>query len=224
MSKNHLMRVFILLLLPLAVFASSPSATTVAQSTNVQALQQQVQQLKGEVQQLKQQNQMMFRVLYQETENTNNVAQARALPTLSNMLFSFASTYSHCAKGNCTVLTNINLTGSNPRTFINKTNLMFAAGAAIVVILIALLFLLLSSGEKKTIEKGSVRESLAKPTDKAMQQVAGEDVLASKLDLARAMIDMDDLASAKQILEDVAVHGNEQQQAEAKALLDNLAV
>jgi pilus assembly protein FimV len=46
---------------------------------------------------------------------------------------------------------------------------------------------------------------------------------ATKLDLARAYIDMDDLASARDILEEVIADGREEQRSEAQDMLRILA-
>ncbi len=57
------------------------------------------------------------------------------------------------------------------------------------------------------------------------QQVDSEiwDETATKLDLARAYIEMDDKEAAREILEEVVVEGRDEQQAEAKALLETMA-
>ncbi|HCL37326.1 MAG TPA: hypothetical protein DHW72_02835, partial [Marinobacter hydrocarbonoclasticus] len=46
---------------------------------------------------------------------------------------------------------------------------------------------------------------------------------ATKLDLARAYIEMGDSDGARDILEEVALEGNEEQKAEAQELLKNLS-
>ena len=51
---------------------------------------------------------------------------------------------------------------------------------------------------------------------------AESDGLSTKLDLARAYMDMGDDDGARQILEEVAAEGNEELQAEAKALLERI--
>ncbi|BCX81579.1 hypothetical protein MIT9_P1157 [Methylomarinovum caldicuralii] len=50
------------------------------------------------------------------------------------------------------------------------------------------------------------------------------DELDTKLDLARAYVDMDDMESARAILEEVLSHGNEKQQQEARELLDRVGM
>jgi pilus assembly protein FimV len=48
------------------------------------------------------------------------------------------------------------------------------------------------------------------------------DEVSTKLDLARAFIDMGDTEGARGSLEEVMSEGNEEQKAEAKALLDQI--
>jgi len=50
------------------------------------------------------------------------------------------------------------------------------------------------------------------------------DEMETKLDLARAYVDMEDVDSAKEILEDVFAHGNEKQKDEAKTLMSKLGM
>ncbi len=50
--------------------------------------------------------------------------------------------------------------------------------------------------------------------------VDGDDEIATKLDLARAYVDMGDSDGAKEILEDVITNGTEEQKSEAQALID----
>ena len=51
----------------------------------------------------------------------------------------------------------------------------------------------------------------------------GTDEVATKLDLARAYVDMGDLDGARDILEEVIVEGNEDQKTEATDLLNGLS-
>ena len=53
--------------------------------------------------------------------------------------------------------------------------------------------------------------------------LAGSDESATKLDLARAYIDMEDFDGARELLQEVASEGNDQQKQDARDLLDNLA-
>lgn len=51
---------------------------------------------------------------------------------------------------------------------------------------------------------------------------AGEDIVTSKLDLARAYIDMGDFTGAKELLQTILKEGNEDQKREAKGLLERV--
>ena len=59
-------------------------------------------------------------------------------------------------------------------------------------------------------------------TDEEVRAISGDDIHASKLDLVRAYIDMEDFMSAKNILQDVIEHGSKTQQTEAKELLKKI--
>ncbi|HWT14828.1 MAG TPA: FimV/HubP family polar landmark protein, partial [Patescibacteria group bacterium] len=65
--------------------------------------------------------------------------------------------------------------------------------------------------------------------DSATQQMAaikddflGDDAVATKIDLARAYLDMGDADGARSMLEEVVAEGSEAQQAEAKKLLSEI--
>lgn len=64
-------------------------------------------------------------------------------------------------------------------------------------------------------------DSLADADDE-FEFLSGTDECATKLDLARAYIDMDDAEGAKELLQEVVQEGNETQQAEARELIRNL--
>lgn len=55
-----------------------------------------------------------------------------------------------------------------------------------------------------------------------IRAIAGDDVIVTQLDLARAYIELDKRKLAKQILENVIQQGNHQQQLTAQQLLINL--
>jgi pilus assembly protein FimV len=57
--------------------------------------------------------------------------------------------------------------------------------------------------------------------DTDVSAIAGNDTATTKLDLASAYIDMGDLESAREMLEEVLEEGNESQKARARSLLDN---
>lgn len=59
--------------------------------------------------------------------------------------------------------------------------------------------------------------------DEGGAEVAGENLIDTKLDLARAYLDMDDPESARGVLEEVLDEGDEKQRSEAQRLLETLA-
>ncbi len=58
--------------------------------------------------------------------------------------------------------------------------------------------------------------------DEALEEVEGEEAISTKLDLAKAYIDMGDAEGARSTLEEVLAEGNEEQKKEAQALLDQI--
>ncbi|WP_018231060.1 FimV/HubP family polar landmark protein [Thioalkalivibrio thiocyanodenitrificans] len=59
--------------------------------------------------------------------------------------------------------------------------------------------------------------------DEPVEQLADDDEVSTKLDLARAYIDMGDPEGARSTLEEVLSEGNDEQKREAKSLLDQIA-
>lgn len=59
-------------------------------------------------------------------------------------------------------------------------------------------------------------------TSQDIKAIAGEDLMATQLDLARAYIEMDKKSLAKKILEHVIEHGETTQQTAARELIRNL--
>jgi pilus assembly protein FimV len=53
--------------------------------------------------------------------------------------------------------------------------------------------------------------------------LAGTDECATKLDLARAYVDMEDADGARELLQEVIQEGNDEQKSEAKDLIDKLS-
>jgi pilus assembly protein FimV len=52
--------------------------------------------------------------------------------------------------------------------------------------------------------------------------LAGTDECATKLDLARAYLDMEDSEGAKELLQEVVTEGSDQQKHDARALMDSI--
>lgn len=59
-------------------------------------------------------------------------------------------------------------------------------------------------------------------TSKDIKAIAGDDVMSTQLDMARAYIEMDKKQFAKKILDHVLQHGDDQQQHEARQLISSL--
>ena len=66
-----------------------------------------------------------------------------------------------------------------------------------------------------------VLEQLAAADDE-FDFLAGTDECATKLDLARAYLDMEDVEGAKGLLQEVMVEGSDQQKQDARALIDSI--
>ncbi|HBP6036581.1 MULTISPECIES: motility hub landmark protein FimV [Pseudomonas aeruginosa group] len=72
-------------------------------------------------------------------------------------------------------------------------------------------------------EDAAIASTLDGESDDDFDFLSGADEAATKLDLARAYIDMGDSEGARDILEEVLAEGNDSQQAEARELLERLA-
>jgi pilus assembly protein FimV len=59
-------------------------------------------------------------------------------------------------------------------------------------------------------------------SDDEFDFLAGTDECATKLDLARAYLDMEDIDGAKELLQEVATEGSDQQKQDARALMDSI--
>ncbi len=70
----------------------------------------------------------------------------------------------------------------------------------------------------------SQNEGEANEAEEETFDLTDMDEMETKLDLARAYVDMEDVDSAKEILEDVFAHGNEKQKDEAKTLMSKLGM
>lgn len=79
--------------------------------------------------------------------------------------------------------------------------------------------------EMPASQGGDAAEDLVKAdlNDDELDFYVGTDEVATKLDLARAYVDMGDVDGAKDILEEVIVEGNEDQKTEATELLNGLS-
>lgn len=68
-------------------------------------------------------------------------------------------------------------------------------------------------------DSSSSEKSLAQPESVVSEW---QEEIATKIDLAKAYLEMDDKQGAKEILEEVLKEGNDEQQARARAMLDEL--
>ncbi|MEJ2387161.1 MAG: FimV/HubP family polar landmark protein, partial [Chromatiaceae bacterium] len=84
-----------------------------------------------------------------------------------------------------------------------------------------------SGGAEPESPGGSIEAKESTATELASSQWQTDstlwDEVSTKLDLARAYVDMADAEAARAILEEVAAEGNEAQRAEAKEILARLA-
>lgn len=92
---------------------------------------------------------------------------------------------------------------------------------AFSIVALTLVFLLVSSSKTK---KSKINNAPQTPppsiSSHDIKAIAGDDVITTQLDLARAYIELDKFTLAKKILEHVVEHGNSNQQDEAKKLME----
>ena len=89
----------------------------------------------------------------------------------------------------------------------------------------AALFLLLAfvTMRRKRIQRGrTLQTSRITETMSPTTGFADDSDVASKLDLARAYVEMGDHEAARELLSEVNVHGNADQKVEAQRLIDTL--
>lgn len=84
-----------------------------------------------------------------------------------------------------------------------------------------------ASSRKKTMKKSAVTAQQASATklvvtSSDISAIAGDDVMATQLDLARAYVETGRFLLAKKILDHVREHGNRIQQQEASELLKTI--
>ena len=98
--------------------------------------------------------------------------------------------------------------------------LLIAVGSAASGLFILGLYCFLK--KPASIEKNRVELTLNSPkisiSNRDIQAIAGDDVLATQLDLARAYVEANRINLAKKILAYVMQHGSKAQQQEAKVL------
>lgn len=96
--------------------------------------------------------------------------------------------------------------------------------AALVIVALFIFVLLFFQLRKKP--EPVIQQPENKPqwviTSQDIKAIAGDDVMVTKLDLARAYIELGKKKLAQQILSHVSEHGNESQQQAAKQLMSTL--
>ncbi len=94
---------------------------------------------------------------------------------------------------------------------------------ALAGLLLVVLFLIKLKYPHKTQTIKEKNELRARPvTNQHIDAIAGDDVMTTQLDLARAYIEMDEKKLAKEILHDVIQDGNPLQQRQAQNLITGL--
>jgi FimV-like protein len=101
--------------------------------------------------------------------------------------------------------------------------ILIGLGISLLVFFIGIWFFM--SASHKTVNTVPEAKSASKNftiSSKDIETIAGDDVLTTQLDLARAYIETERKKLAHSILNNVMQHGNVEQQQEAKRLLANL--
>lgn len=103
---------------------------------------------------------------------------------------------------------------------IESSNLYLLVVSSFIALTLTFLILALLNVKKPKIENVSQSSSAISSHD--IKAIAGEDVMTTQLDLARAYIEMDNKQLAKKILEEVLEHGDQFHKQEAHALISTL--
>ena len=98
--------------------------------------------------------------------------------------------------------------------------IQFYTAVTVVILVLLLVWLLWTFRAKKNTQPLHHGSPEKKSTN--YNYLAGDDVVASKLDLARSYIDMGDKDNARDILLSVLQGGDKKQKAEAKELLSKI--
>lgn len=113
----------------------------------------------------------------------------------------------------------------NLLTNIESTNLYILTISAFVALTLTFLILAVFTTKNKNAKSKSNDMSHQLPitiTSHDIKAIAGEDIIATQLDLARAYIEMDKKQLAKKILDHVTQYGDETQQRAARELAEAL--
>jgi FimV-like protein len=103
----------------------------------------------------------------------------------------------------------------------NVSSLLFTSYSQLLIIVSGFAFLLFLTGVYFILRAYHTAQTEA-AIQAAMQPIAGDDVVATQLDLARAYLETGSAAMAKTILKAVAKQGSKTQREEAKQLLNHV--
>ncbi len=92
------------------------------------------------------------------------------------------------------------------------------------IVLMFLFYVLLKTKNKKSSRNNTSAKTPVVITSQDIKAIAGDNVITTQLDLARAYIEMGKKQLAKKILEHVIDHGNSVQQHEAKSLITAIEI
>ena len=220
---------------------SSLTVVNAQQEQVVSHLNQQITILSQQIQQLTQQNLLLQSTITAQIKQLQSVQQmvtrkarladfrAKSFPTLTSILLKNSQKQLICTQGVChwdplltyfSILNTQNFLTNVSGLFIPKNFIFIILGVLIILIVVTILLIFYKT--RKSVSKAKKYQK--KLSDKEISSVAGEDIQASKLDLARAYIDMEDFVSALKILEDVKINGSEAQKTEAQRLLQEISI
>ena len=117
----------------------------------------------------------------------------------------------------------IEMLSMNAMTMLSYLGSRFSTfGWITMVVFLTLLLVALKLEEPADMARKIMRSRSAKKKREDIQAIAGDDMVTTQLDLARAYIEMNDKNLAKQVLDRAMKQGNATQQQEAKQLLTEL--
>ncbi len=103
--------------------------------------------------------------------------------------------------------------------YVDTYQLLFLGIMIVLLILLCVSFLSYGENNSKKTASQQPRKVI---TSKDIAAIAGEDVMTTELDLARAYIEIDNKKLAKEILDHVIKQGNAVQQQQARELINSL--
>lgn len=205
-----------------------------ALQAKIQAYQALGNQQAGTINDLQSTNQSLSEALTQldQTLQTLSASLTQAqsalgrhrLPSFTRAVLSQSHQTMNCAQGsNCHFSRQIPLTDEDKLHAADVSSAMqsryfmpVTVSVIVLIILILVFALLMSMRERARLEK---QKNKLRLTGEDKDAVSGEDLSDSRLDMARALIEMGEFEAAKEALKDVLEHGNDTQCQQAKKLL-----